>query len=61
MVALEFISTPTAGGILETIETGSERRLAAGATQEVELRCLFYQSGTGVERIRPDGRVEVSQ
>ncbi len=61
VVALEFISTPTAGGILETIETGSERRLAAGASQEVEIRCLFYQSANGVERIRPDGRVEVRQ
>ena len=59
LVALEFISSVTPGGILETIESGTERRIAAGATQEVELRCLFYQSATGVERIKPDGVVEV--
>ena len=59
VLALEFISSPTAGGIGETIEAGAERRIPAGGTQEVELRCLFYQSAKGVDRIRPDGAVEV--
>ena len=60
VTGLEFHSSVPGDGLLKAIEAGTERRISAGESLDVEFRCLFYQSSAGLERIRPDGTVVVS-
>ena len=60
VMAIEpFSSFPSQGLVAAIEKTGSHRTLAAGASVEAELRAVFYESATGIERIDPDGRVVV--
>ena len=60
VTGLEFHSSVPGDGLLKAIDSGTERRISAGESLDVEFRCLFYQSSAGLERIRPDGTVVVS-
>ncbi len=58
VMGVELHSSVPGAGLLKALEAGAARRIAAGASLEIEFRCLFYQSSRGVKRIRPDGAVE---
>ncbi len=50
---------PPGDGLLKAMEAGTERRIGAGESLDVEFRCVLYQSTGGVERITPGGTVVV--
>jgi hypothetical protein len=60
VMALEpFTSIPGRGLAEVARTTGTQRRLAAGATAAVDLTATFFESRTGVEHIAADGSVRL--
>lgn len=61
-IAIEpFTSFPGHGLITAMEKTGTHRTLGAGDSLTAELRAVFYESHTGVDRITSDGEVELRE
>jgi hypothetical protein len=60
VMAIEPQTSIPAHGLVHAMEsTGTHRTLAPGEATEAELRAVFYESSTGVDRIELDGTVKV--
>jgi hypothetical protein len=58
VMAIEPSSTIPGQGLVTAMEkTGTHLTLTAGESVEAELRAVFYESKTGIQRIEPDGTV----
>jgi Domain of unknown function (DUF4432) len=56
VMAIEPFTSIPGQGLVNVIEkTGTQRTLKPGESVQAELRAVFYESKTGVQRIEPDG------
>jgi galactose mutarotase-like enzyme len=56
VMAIEpFTSIPGQGLVNVIDKTGTQRTLKPGESVQAELRAVFYESKTGIQRIEPDG------
>jgi hypothetical protein len=61
-VGIEPMSSIPGRGLAATMEeTGTQMRLRAGSRLAFEMRVVVFESHTGVQRIKPDGSVQVRQ
>ncbi len=59
VMAIEPASSIPGHGLMRALEQGTHRTLQPGEATEVELRVVFYDSTTGVEKIDLDGTVHL--
>src|SRR5699024_1909951 len=58
VMAIEPASSIPGQGLVNVMEkTQTHRTIAAGASEETELRAVFYETGSGINGIAPDGTV----
>jgi galactose mutarotase-like enzyme len=61
-VAIEpFSSIPGQGLVNVMQKTGSQVMLKPGSSMDAELRVVFFESNAGINRIYPDGKVEIRE
>lgn len=59
VLAVEPVSSYPGQGLEVVLRKGTACRLAPGESLKLEMRVVFFESTTGVQRIAPDGQVGV--